>query len=153
MGSEESLKRWCTWCGWGARAPVEDREAGNTGDQQQQTHNTTESQLQGKNSLPISSEICLHIMLGWENMLRSTEEVHYRMISLPEKCRCKGNAGTGLVSMLSCCMGASPLPPCTAPALLKIFLRIIFYLPLHQLLQSPHRARLPHQSLLSLTGN
>lgn len=96
---------------------------------------------------------CLHITLGRENMLRSTEEVHYRMISLLEKCRCKGNAGTGLVSMLSCCMGASPLPPCTAPALLKIFLRIIFYLPLYQLLQSPHRARLPHQSLLSLTGN
>lgn len=94
-------------------------------------------------------------------MLRSTEEVHYRIISLLEKCRCKGNAGKSLVLMQGCCMGAlslgfsSPLPPCTAWTCVAswIFLRIIFYLPLYQLLQTPHRARLLHQSLLSLTGN
>lgn len=99
-------------------------------------------------------------MLGWENMLRSTEAVHYRMIFLLEKCSCKGNAckrpGFNARLLHGCPLPGLCLPPpslqspCTHVAS-WIFLRIIFYLPVHQLLQSPPRARLPHQLLL-LTG-
>lgn len=128
MEGEESLKRWHAWCRWGARAPVEEREAENTEDQQQHAQNTTQSQLKGKNSIPLSfrkSELktlaCVHITLGWENMLRSTEEVHYRKISLLEKCICKEmQKRPGYNAMLlhgsplpGLCL---PLPPCTAPA-------------------------------------